>query len=92
MLLDACGICSFTDYFVICTGESTRQLNAISDEIEHSLKKEGITPHHCEGTLDSGWRLLDYGSVIIHIFAGPEREYYQLDKLWDKLNPVLRIQ
>ncbi len=92
VLLDACGICSFTDYFVICTGESTRQLQAIFDEIEHSLKKEGIIPHHREGTTGSGWLLLDYGNVIVNIFAGPEREYYQLDKLWEKLNPVLRIQ
>ena len=92
VLLDAQGTYSFTDYFVICTGESQRQLHAIYDEIEHSLKKAGISPHHHEGTVDSGWLLIDYGGVIIHIFATPEREYYQLDKLWAKLNPVLRIQ
>ncbi len=92
VLLDAQGTYSFTDYFVICTGESQRQLYAIYDEIEHSLKREEISPHHREGTVDSGWLLIDYGSVIVHIFATPEREYYQLDKLWAKLNPVLRIQ
>ena len=92
VLLDAQGTCSFSDYFVICTGESQRQLHAIYDEIEHSLKKEKISPHHHEGTVDSGWLLIDYGSVIVHIFAALEREYYQLDKLWEKLNPVLRIQ
>ena len=92
VLLDAQGTYSFTDYFVICTGESQRQLHAIYDEIEHSLKKARISPHHHEGTVDSGWLLIDYGGVIIHILATPEREYYQLDKLWAKLNPVLRIQ
>ena len=56
------------------------------------LKKEGILPHHHEGTVDSGWLLLDYGNVIVHIFATFEREYYQLDKLWHEATLVLRIQ
>ena len=85
-------MCSFADYFVICTGDAERQIRAIYDEVEHTLKKAGILPHHHEGTVDSGWLLLDYGDVIVHIFAAFEREYYQLDKLWDKVSLVLRIQ
>ncbi len=77
---------------MICTGDSNRQIHAIYDEVEHVLKKEGILPHHYEGTLDSGWLLLDFGDVIVHIFALSEREYYQLDKLWSQAVPVLRIQ
>ena len=92
MLLDARTVCSFADYFVLCTGESGRQVEAIYEEIEHCLKKEGILPHHHEGTVDSGWFLMDYGDVIVHIFAAPEREYYELDKLWHQASPVLRIQ
>ena len=92
MLLDTREVCSFADYFVICTGDSDRQLRAIYDEVEHALKKEGILPHHHEGTVDSGWLLLDYGDVIVHIFASSEREAYQLDKLWSEANLVLRIQ
>jgi len=92
VLLDARKVCSFADYFVICSGESERQLRAIYDEIEHTLKREEVLPHHHEGTVNSGWLLLDYGNVIVHIFAALEREYYQLDKLWSKANPVLRIQ
>ena len=92
MLLDARTVCSFADYFVLCTGESGRQVGAIYEEIEHSLKKEGILPHHHEGTVDSGWLLMDFGDVIVHIFAAPEREYYKLDKLWHQASPVLRIQ
>jgi len=92
MLLDARTVCSFADYFVICSGETERQLRAIYNEIEHTLKKEGVLPHHHEGTVNSGWLLLDYRDVIVHIFATPEREYYQLDKLWNKANLVLRIQ
>jgi len=91
-LLDARTVCSFADYFVICTGDSARQLQAIYEEVEHALKKEGILPHHHEGTLDSGWLLLDYGNVIVHIFTAPEREHYSLDKLWSSAIPVLRIQ
>ncbi|HUV75939.1 MAG TPA: ribosome silencing factor [Dehalococcoidales bacterium] len=92
VLLDARAVCSFADYFVICSGETGRQLQAIYEEIEHALKKKGILPHHHEGTIDSGWLLLDYGNVIVHIFAALEREYYQLDKLWGEANLVLRIQ
>ena len=92
MLLDASNVCSFTDYFIICAGDSERQIRAVYDEIEHSLKKDGVVPHHHEGTIDSGWLLLDYGDVIVHIFGAFEREYYQLDELWSKAKTVLRIQ
>ncbi len=85
-------ICTFADYFIICAGDSERQIRTIYDEIEQVLKKEGVSPHHHEGTLDSGWLLLDYGDVIVHVFAAPEREYYQLDKLWSRAKPVIRIQ
>ncbi len=92
VLLDARTACSFADYFIICSGDSERQIQAIGDEIEHSLKQEGVLPHHLEGTADSGWLLLDYGDVIVHIFATSEREYYQLDELWSGAKLVLRIQ
>ena len=92
VLLDARGVCSFTDYFVICSGESNRQLEAIRDEVGHALKREGVPPHHCEGTTDSGWLLMDFSDVVVHIFATPERERYQLDELWSQAIPVLRIQ
>ena len=92
MLLDARGVCSFADYFVICSGDSERQIRAILDEVAHSLKREGIQAHHYEGTIDSGWLLLDFGDVIVHIFAPFEREYYQLDELWSQAIPIVRIQ
>jgi ribosome-associated protein len=92
VLLDARGICSLADYFVICSGDSARQLKSIHDEVEHVLKREGVLPHHLEGAMDSGWLLLDYGDVIVHIFGRPEREFYQLDKLWGRATPLVRIQ
>ena len=92
VLLDVREICSFASYFVICSGESERQMKAIHDEVEHILKKEGLLPHHREGTVDSGWLLFDFGDVVVHIFAPFEREYYQLDELWSQAVPVVRIQ
>ena len=92
VLLEARDVCSFADYFVICSGDSERQVHAIYDEIEQSLKKAGVLPHRREGTIDSGWLLLDYGDVIVHVFSAPEREYYRLDELWGEAKPVLRIQ
>ena len=92
VLLDARNICSFADYFVICSGDSERQIRAIFDEIAHTLKKEGVLPHHHEGKVDSGWLLLDFGDVIVHIFSSFEREFYQLDELWSQATPVVRIQ
>jgi len=92
ILLDAREICSFTDYFVICSGDSERQIRAIFDEVGRTLKKEGILPHHHEGAVDSGWLLFDFGNVIVHIFSAFEREFYRLDELWSQATPVVRIQ
>ncbi len=92
IILDTRGVCNFADYFVICTGESERQLTAITEEIQHALKKEGVLPRHREGTADSGWVLLDYGDVIIHVFGAEERGLYDLDNLWASAKTVLRLQ
>ncbi|MFC2033936.1 ribosome silencing factor [Chloroflexota bacterium] len=92
ILLDARKVCNFTDYFVICSAESGRQIKTIYEEVAHVLKEEGISAHHHEGTMDSGWFLIDFGNIIVHIFDPSEREYYQMDKLWDEAIPLLRIQ
>jgi ribosome-associated protein len=91
-MLDVRALCSFADYFVICTGETKRHIEAIWQDIGEILKSKGVVPHHNEGTPDSGWMLADFGSVIVHIFAPLERDYYQLEKLWNKAIPVVRIQ
>jgi len=92
VLLDVRGVCSFADYFVICSGDSRKQIEAIHDEVRQVLKKEGVLLHHYEGSADSGWLLIDFNDVIIHIFAHQERELYQLDRLWSQAVPVVRIQ
>ena len=92
ILLDVCGLCTFTDFFVICSGESSRQVRTIADDIQKTLKKEGVLPHHREGSLESGWFLLDYTDVIVHIFGAEERDYYKLEELWSDAKVVIRIQ
>lgn len=91
VLLDTRDVCSFADYFVICTGESTRQIKAIADAITDTLKKAHIHPLHEEGTPDSGWILLDYGSLIVHVFGSFQRDYYRLDQLWEKAATKVRV-
>ncbi|MDO8578115.1 MAG: ribosome silencing factor [Dehalococcoidales bacterium] len=92
VLLDTRSVCTFADYFLICSGESEKQIKTIYDEIEHVLKKAGNPACYREGSTDSGWLLLDYGDLIVHIFAPAEREYYQLDELWSEAAPIIRIQ
>ena len=91
VLLDVREICTFADYFVICSGESDRQVKAIVDAISQYMKKERIKPNHEEGTAESGWILLDFGDVIVHVFSSVERDYYQLDQFWEKAATKLRI-
>lgn len=90
-MLDIRPISSFADYFVICSADSERQIHAICDAIDQALKEEGSRLLHVEGKEDSGWVLLDFGQVIVHIFSAPQREYYDIEKLWDKATPVVRI-
>jgi len=91
-MLDASQVCSFANYFVICSGDNVRQIEAIYQEIRQTLKQEGLTPIKSEGIADSGWILLDLGEVIVHIFSPSQRDYYQLDDLWNKAIPIVRIQ
>jgi ribosome-associated protein len=92
VLLDARGVCTFADYFVLMSTEASRQMHAVVDEISRTLKQDGVYAYHCEGEMDSGWLLMDYGQVVVHIFSPAEREYYEFDSLWGKAKPVVRIQ
>jgi ribosome-associated protein len=92
VLLDTRQACSFTDYIVICSGDSERQLDAIHNEIMDSLKKESVTPYHSEGHSESGWILLDYLGVVVHIFSREMRGLYDLENVYEKAPRLLRIQ
>ena len=80
--LDISGIASFASYFLICTGDSSRQMQAIADEVEKQLKAIGIRPSHVEGYQNSEWILMDYLDLVVHIFSKTARAYYDLERLW----------
>jgi ribosome-associated protein len=82
VLLELKGITSFTDYFLLCSGKSDRQVQAIAQAIEESLKRKGIHPLGQEGTLGGKWVLMDYEDVVVHIFLEPVRKFYDLEGLW----------
>ena len=92
VLLELAPLTTLADYFVICSGGSERQLDAIADGIASTLRDERIRPIGREGTAASHWVLLDYGSVIVHIFTPPERDYYGLEKHWSEARTILRVQ
>ncbi|MFV2063303.1 MAG: nicotinate-nucleotide adenylyltransferase [Chloroflexota bacterium] len=91
VLLDVRGQTTMTDYFVICSGASDRQLNAIASGIEEGAKEAGAVPISREGDASSHWLLVDYGGVIVHVMSGPERDFYQLEKLWSDAALLLRV-
>ena len=77
-----------SDYFLICTGTSTTHVKALADELEFEMKNQhGITPRGVEGRA-TGWILLDYGTVLVHIFLQEQREYYNLERLWEDAQRV----
>lgn len=75
------------DYFVIATGTSNTHVKSLADELEYEMSKLGIEPNHIEGKA-TGWIVLDYGTVIVHIFTGESREYYNLERLWSDAEDV----
>ncbi len=81
-VLDLQGVSSFTDYFVICTGTSTRHTQAISDAVVEELKKAGIRPAHVEGYAKAEWILIDCLNFVMHIFLESARQFYDLERLW----------
>lgn len=83
LVLDLRKLTSFTDFFVICSGSSDRQVTAIARAIHEELKKDhGIMPLGNEGMSSGHWALLDYGDVVTHVFYREDRDHYQLEKLW----------
>lgn len=92
VLLDLSELTTVADCFVICSGNSERQLGAIADGIIGGLRDEKVRPFGREGTPASHWVLIDYGGVIVHVFTPPERDFYQLERHWAEAKTVLRVQ
>jgi ribosome-associated protein len=82
VVLDVQSISNVTDYFLVCSGRSTTHLKTISEAIREELKAAGVRPLHAEGMAESGWILLDYGDVLMHVFLEDTRAYYALERLW----------
>jgi ribosome-associated protein len=82
IVIELAGICSFTDYFIICTGTSSKHNQSIADGIHESLKRVGGRPLHIEGHAEGEWILMDYGDFVVHIFSARAREFYDLERLW----------
>ena len=91
-LIDVSGQCEFADYFVVLTVQSPRQMRAVVDEIESKLKILSLPLHHREGDNTSGWTLLDYGDLVVHVFGEEFREYYSLEDAWPDSRTVRIIQ
>ena len=89
-LADYFVLCTATlaDYFVLCTATSTTQIKALADVCEKMLKDAGEPPHHVEGHRGGTWILLDFSSVVVHIFNEEAREFYDLERLWSDASPV----
>ena len=92
VLLDIRAMANFADFFVLMTAESRRQMNALAEELNQGLAQRGVALRHQEGSAESGWILLDFGALIVHIFAPEVREFYGLEALWSQALPLLRIQ
>lgn len=82
VVLDLRKVASFTEYFLICTGASARQVQAISNAVEEALLQRGKRPLHIEGYSSTEWILLDYGDFIAHVFGQASRRFYDLERLW----------
>jgi ribosome-associated protein len=81
-VLDLQGLSGIADYFLICSARSTTQGDTIAEAVRMALKAHGVRPRHIEGSAESGWLLLDYGDVVVHVFLEATRGFYALERLW----------
>lgn len=92
LLLDLCELTTVADYFVICSGTSDRQLRALVSSVRGEMKERGFLPLRVEGEPSSGWVLMDYSAVVVHVFTPELRAFYDLEGLWREGRVVVRIQ
>lgn len=92
LLMDIQNIASFADYFVICNGTSDRMLESLADSVQEMAKKQFRIITQVEGESVDGWLVVDLGDVVVHLFSPDQREYYDLEKLWDSAKVLLRLQ
>jgi ribosome-associated protein len=86
--LNVADLIQVTDFFVICSGGTDRQVRAIGEAVEDELRAAGVKPMRREGERENRWLLLDYADIVVHIFAEPDRAYYELERLWKDAREV----
>ncbi len=87
-VIDVDEVSTLANYFVIATGSSSTHVKALADEVEFNLKQKGVKLDHIEGHRDKSWILLDYSSVIVHVFSEEARDFYDLERLWKDGKPL----
>ncbi|OGN75848.1 MAG: ribosome silencing factor [Chloroflexi bacterium GWB2_49_20] len=92
LLLDIQKIASFTDYFIICTGTSDRMLDALADSVVMSVNEKHKIKGKIEGNSQCGWMVVDFGSILVHLFSPDQRDYYKLEDLWHDGRIILHVQ
>ncbi len=92
MMLDLRGLTTIADYFVICTAENERQLRAVLRALDEDLVAAGARNPRIEGSPETGWVLLDFNDVIVHLFSPEQREFYRLERLWKQAQPIVVVQ
>jgi len=92
IMLDIHRLSTIADYFVICSGDNERQLRTIVEHIDEVVQHEFRLNPRIEGEVSSGWIVLDYGDVVIHVFSPEQRDYYRLEQIWGKAPPVVVVQ
>ena len=92
LLLSISNKSAFTDFMIILTVDSSRQMSAVAEDLEIEMKSKGINKFRKEGAANSGWVVVDFGDIVVHLFGKDEREYYALDDIWSEAQQLLRIQ
>lgn len=92
VVLDIRDLSTIADYFVLLSTDNVRQLRAVAEAIEREVREQGVRPDRREGTAESGWLVLDYGAVIVHLFTQEQRDFYRLEELWLDAQRLLVIQ
>ena len=92
LLLDVREVTIIADYFLICSAGTDRQIQSLTEDVREAMKEKGIRPLNVEGSADSGWVLMDYTDVIVHLMRPDTRKFYDLEGLWKKAKTVVRIE
>ena len=92
VLLDIHDISSFADYFIICSATSTRMLTSLSEAVSETAKNQFALHSKIEGQSTDGWQVVDLGDIVVHLFSEDQRDYYQLEQLWENSKVLVRLQ